>query len=471
MPSNAGANIGESSSLSISLSLRLSCDRCRIQKLKCSVPAGSRACQRCTRARVSCIFGRRTPSKRTNRRVDQTPIPPAPASPESPATPLSTSSALAAAAAVAAAIPPCLPPTPEKQLEGPIDSEPAPPVAPDLEPGSYDAQAAWDSPTLWLHGLMPNIPSMSECDSDMTGYDWLQPIAVDDGNPFEVGKSDLELWPQLTTLTAAANRPTDNICIATVSETASSIKSSETVLNSIESGNTVLAHQRLIVLVLEIQQQLRKLKGSLWHTDGVYSLDNYPIGTILELSQQFSAIAALILRSTASNGGLEEGGDDDDENEKTSSAAADTPTMLLVMCGYMWLVRTYGVVLGHFQKHLSSMPTSHPYGTMGGTPNPGGMINPICGINSTAPAGPALRLGQLPCADVVLSLQQIHTAVGMLLDALQDIEGHLGSGAAVARVMALTSLLNSGKCQDANYGGLTKKATALKELLREKMGL
>ena len=397
MPSSTGRNRSNSSSPPLSLSLRLSCDRCRVQKLKCSVSTGSGACERCTRARVSCIFGRRTPSKRTNKRADQTPIRTVP-SPVEPPTPPPTSSRATGGAAEAPAA------TPEIQLEAPIESELALLAAPELEPGSYDAPAAWDSPTLWMHDLSPS--SLSGCDGDIPDYyDWLQPtFALDDGNMFEIGKSGLTQWPQLATLTAATSWPTD------------SIPAVRDTTNSMASDNT---RQSLIVLVSEIQQQLRKLEESLWHTDNIYSLDDYPIGSILELSQQFGIIAGFILCSPAPvDGGLEEGINDEDENKKkTSSAAvdaADTPTMLLIMCGYMWLVRTYGIALGHFKTHLNRMPSSHYYGTMSGTHSSlDDILKPSCGNSgSTTPTGPALRLGQLPCADMHLGLQQIHTRRG-----------------------------------------------------------
>lgn len=336
-----------------------------------------------------------------------------------------------------------------------MDSGPAPPAAPELE--------TWESLTLGLHDLAPNI---SECDSDMAGYDWLQSeFALEDRNMFDVDPSDFASWSQLATLTVAASWPTTEGMVA-VSNTASSIKNS----------NGVLIGQRLTTLVSEIQQQLRKLEEGPWHTDRPCSLDDYPIGTILELSQQFSTIAGPILRSTVCIGGGSEGGSDDDEGDnKTASVMADTPTMLLVMCGYMWLVRIYGVVLGHFQKHLHRMPTNHQFGTTTtGVRGPCSVTSPIDGggdSTNMAAAGQALRLGELPCADMALGLQQIHMAVRMLLEVLHDIEGHLGRGAGVARDMAVTLLLNSGRRQDGSSGGLGKKATAVKELLREKMGL
>ena len=74
----------------------------------------------------------------------------------------------------------------------------------------------------------------------------------------------------------------------------------------------------------------------------------------------------------------------------------------------------------------------------------------------TAATASALRLTELPCADSfhALSLQKIHTAVCMLLDAMHDVEGHLGRGATVARTMAVALLLKSGKCPEGNSSGL-----------------
>ncbi|RAK95568.1 Zn(II)2Cys6 transcription factor domain-containing protein [Aspergillus ibericus CBS 121593] len=422
MPSNSGS----SCTAGPSLSLRLSCDRCRVQKLKCSVPAGARACQRCTRARVPCVFGRRTPSKRTNRRRNTTCT--------TPVTPPLTADLADTAPSAASG----RAPTPESRIE-------APPVVPELEDlGSCDPSSTWDSAALGLHGLAPHL---SEGGSDTTGYDWFQAdLALDDGTTFDtMGPPDLASWSQLATITAAVSWPADGVPPVRPSP----------------SSHAIRAGEQLTALVSEIQLQLRQLEEGPWGTDNPCSLDDYPVGTIIELSQQFSVLAGPILGSTVHVGG---GGPEGivDEHDKISSAA-DTPTMLLVMCGYMWLVRIHGVVLGHFQKHLHRMPTSYRLRTTG-------MLSPR-GTSSPTTAGPSLRLGELPCADAALGLQQIHTAVRMLLDVLHDIEGHLGRGAVVARDMAVAMLLNSGRRQDGSSGGLGQKATAVKELLRERMGL
>ncbi|KAL6903336.1 hypothetical protein GGI43DRAFT_401804 [Trichoderma evansii] len=452
------------------LSLRMSCDRCRVQKLKCSVSAGAKACQRCMRARVSCVFGRRTPSKRTSIRVDRTatrrrspPTQPPPLSPQRPVPSPSTSGLTAASSSSScSSVSPitapsgCLAATPDTELEVLIVSEPMPSAAPELEPSSCDAlNTSWDGSAVELYGFASTMPER-DSDMDMAGYDWLEQsgFALDEGSTFEMGRSDLAPWSHLPPPTAAARWPTDDI--AAINTSASSIS---------RSSNAVTTSQRLTALVSEIQQQLRRLEEGPWHTDSTHSVHDYPVGTILELSQQFSAITGSILSSTVCiSGGLEESGSSDEDNsERTAGCTtADTPTMLLIMCGYIWLVRIYGVVLGHFQKHLHRMPTGDPC-HLGTTT---GVISPIAGGVSTK-----LRLGELPCTDVALSLQQIHTAVRMLLDMLHEIEGHLGRGAVAACDMAVALLLNSGRPQNGSSRGLGIKAAAVKKLLREKMGL
>ncbi|KAJ5146187.1 transcriptional regulator family: Fungal Specific TF [Penicillium bovifimosum] len=54
-------------------SYRTSCDRCRLQKLRCVPSDGDwlNACQRCTRARVPCAFSRRARSGRQPKKLDR----------------------------------------------------------------------------------------------------------------------------------------------------------------------------------------------------------------------------------------------------------------------------------------------------------------------------------------------------------------------------------------------------------------
>ncbi|PTB36087.1 hypothetical protein M441DRAFT_62121 [Trichoderma asperellum CBS 433.97] len=327
-----------------------------------------------------------------------------------------------------------------------------PSAAPDLQPSSCDAlNTSWDGSAVELYGFPSTMPER-DSDMNMAGYDWLEQsgFALDDGSTFEMGQSDLAPSSHLPPPTAIYHpqQPRSHTSASSISR----------------SSNAATTGQRLTALVSEIQQQLRRLEEGPWHTESAHSVQDYPVGTILDLSQQFSAIAGSILSSTVCiSGGLEEDSSDEDNSERTAGCTtADTPTMLLIMCGYIWLVRIYGVVLGHFQKHLHRMPTGDPR-HLGTTT---GVISPIAGGVSTK-----LRLGELPCTDVVLSLQQIHTAVRMLLDMLHEIEGHLGRGAVATCDMAVALLLDSGRPQNCSSRDLGIKAAAVKKLLREKMGL
>lgn len=242
--------------------------------------------------------------------------------------------------------------------------------------------------------------------------------------------------------------------------------------NSIRNSNTVLTSQQLTYLISEIQQQLKKLEGGPWNTNNTVSLDDYPVGTILELSQQFSTVAGPILSNAVSLNGSTEDAEYQVENDKRAgtSDTVDTPTMLLVMCGYMWLVRIYSVVLGHFQDHLNNMPISQHPCAMSGFP---GLGPSLSGPSSVAPgtsAGAGLRLGELPCVDTDLRLHRIYMAVRMLLDVLQDIDGQLGGGAVIACNMAVGLLLNSSRQQGSSSRNLGKQAMMVKELLRERIG-
>jgi len=207
--------------------------------------------------------------------------------------------------------------------------------------------------------------------------------------------------------------------------------------------------QQLLALLSEMQQRLKMLKEGPWQFGSIRGLDDYPIGTVLHLSQQFSVIVGPFLSEPFN------------ENTSTPSSSSDGTAVdalatLLVLSGYMSLMRIYSIVLGHFQTHLSQMP-SHGQSLASST------------------TSPTLQLGELPCANTAHGLGRIHTALCMLQDSLNGVEGQMGRGGVVARdmVMALLrkeAMLSSGNLQGGG-SGLSRQATAVKGLLREKMSL
>ncbi|KAJ5592075.1 hypothetical protein N7537_008979 [Penicillium hordei] len=281
-------------------------------------------------------------------------------------------------------------------------------------------------------------PDISEYLTNLSGHNWLSNgYPMYDGNTSDFSIPDATPWPPLATLAAVSNNPPESLML-----------DADDTTNSIKNSNTVLTSQKLTYLISEIQQQLKKLEE---------------VGTILELSQQFSTVAGPILSSAVTLGESTEDAEYQDEND-------DRATMLLVMCGYMWLVRIYSVVLGHFQEHLNSMPISQHPSTISGFP---GLDTSLSGPSSVAPgtsAAVGLRLGELPCVDADLRLHRIYMAVRMLLDVLQDNNyGQLGGGAVIACNVAVGLLLNSSRQQGSSSRNLGKQATMVKELLRERI--
>ena len=368
--------------------------------------------------------------------------------------------------------------------------------------GYYNTQASWNKLVAQVQQLSPNLSD--ESDSDMNGYFGLPTSSsvtgatstgfpMDDETMFEAGHSDLVPWTQLAAVMdtsgwamngviSSAAAQIDNLLPGMSEDDSSSSRSTHSSCGSSSpssSSHLPTGHQ-LASLVSAIQNQLAKLEQGPWSTDTNCSLDDYPVGTIVELSQQFSAIAGPVMRNAGRLGELRAGssnegsGDEESSSENSSegrpATEAECSTILLVICGYMWLARIYNVVLGHFHTHLSRMPSDGHLGGGGSVP----AVNMVVSGNGSVmggDSGPALRLGQLSYAGTALSLQQIHTAVRMLLDVLHEIEGHLGTGAVVARDVAVSMLLSSTRRQEGHAGGLLEKATAVKWLLREKMGL
>ncbi|KAI1293951.1 hypothetical protein F5Y03DRAFT_373717 [Xylaria venustula] len=419
------------------LSLRLSCDRCRAQKLKCSVPEGSGACQRCTRAKIPCVFGRRTSSRRASRRHGH---PAAQTSPTTDAhTNLSAPHPLPALTQPTSEQHPAVLPatasstTPTSSITSPDPLE----IALDLELCSCDDQPFCDN----------FAPLASSFDAaNLASFD-----SICDWSQFHNNKTEAELFS-----VTKSSRVTDLV-------------NPESWSMDTTATSDIIGTYNLTMLVAQIQHQLRNLEEGPWgDADTERGLNDYPIGAIFELSQQFSAVAGPILGKFAFTDAVRE----DDNNTKTpddnvSSRTGDTPSILLVMCGYMWLINIYSVMLEHFEGYLYRMPASQKP-TLGVTSS---LISSVSRIGAIGPS-PAFRLGDLPCAQAALGMQQIHTAVCMVLDVLREIEAHVGGEALVARNMAVTLLLsNSSRQQEGSGVDLGKKATAVKELLREKMGL
>lgn len=280
-------------------------------------------------------------------------------------------------------------------------------------------------------------------------FDWLPHFSMGSQNGFDVDHIQtnftFESPPSSLTSSHMPQLSTDGMAIET-------------------NASPLAGDQRLMALVAEIQQQLWNLEQLPWNTESSQgSLDTYPIGNIMDLSRQFHDV----VESTFDSASQSPGGTSHHAGNPSSPA---TPTVLLIMCGYIWLMRLYNVVLDDFKRHLNEIPDGKIADTVGGIANRPIATDGGCGMNT--PSGPsALRWGDLTSIDAAIGLHQMSNAVRIMLGMLQNIESKLGSGAAAARDMAMIMLINLGRMQESSADGFSKKAMTVKNLLRERIGL
>lgn len=234
------------------------------------------------------------------------------------------------------------------------------------------------------------------------------------------------------------------------------------------SSGDLVREQRLPSLVADMHRQLRTLETGPWQDDGTRTLDDYPVGTILNLSKEFSNISVCIFNEarapkhvTASNP-TEEGNAEiarsllEGTSAETEQPDVDTVTALLLLSGYLTLVRMFEVVLDHFKRHLTSLQSVSC-----------DRSNAAFGIDSKT------QLCQLPGFE----FSQIHTAIEVLVAVFEEIEESLGQGGSVGKELVMTRLLQDGWLEapgteksQCSFSGLSGKFESVKVLLKAKMG-
>lgn len=228
--------------------------------------------------------------------------------------------------------------------------------------------------------------------------------------------------------------------------------------------------ERLITLIAKMQHCLQILEHGPWQKDSSNSLDDYPVGTVLHLSQEFDSITSPVLSRSSILGRItpledfsaikkSTDGEAHTTKLKDMDGGIDTVTTLLVLSGYMSLARIYSIVLGQFQIHLSNVSSNQH------NPDYSRRVH-------SANANPTLQLDELPCTSAAPVLGKIHTAIRMLSAALHGVEEKLGPGGAVARnlvvaLLAQEAVIGTGEV----HGGLSSKMQSTKELLQEKMNI
>lgn len=381
-------------------------------------------------------------------------------------------------------------------VPAPMDCATDPYYAYDEQPWENLAMGLQDAADS-IHVHVPDHQQQSNYIQGISGWDLLQHNFSPDDAYITDAEPDL-LDPALQSpppfLPAPGQQPTPN---GTITMSGSTVAPE---VNTSSPSSATLPGQRLLALIAEMQQRLRMLEEGPWQHGSARSLDEYPVGTVLHLSEEFAAVAGSVLSRATCAVGVPVGSTGGKTATTTTTTTmtttkcddgkfwgeemaglgsqsgpmmvndCDTTSTLLVLVGYMSLIRIYGIVLGHFQVHLNGIPSGGNLNNI--MPGHGGSAS---SANTSTSTSPSLQLGELSFASAVPDLGRIHTAVCMLLGALHGVECQLGRGGPVGRNQLVTLLtqeavLRAGELQDG-CGGLGAKVRSVKELLREKIGL
>ncbi|KAH7222574.1 uncharacterized protein BKA55DRAFT_546087 [Fusarium redolens] len=454
-----------------SQSIRSSCDRCRSHKLKCTVsPENSRSvphkCTRCIRAQVTCVFGPRSQSKRSSNNKSKTEKP-KPEPPQKSSPPVCSSSLAGMNLGSPGAWTPWIDELACQETE---------------EPLAIDISTAGDG-------------------SSLSDGDFWADLGMSQG------LNMLDLTPStVPTNTYHAQYPT---AFDHIAPTVTSNSEAGHLMDISESLEHAPPHAivQLSNLVTKIHETSKSLEESPWsNVPDSKQLQNYPIGRVLSLSQDFCSILSCIWgKSSISSDGHSSGNGSsptpsaemlnyaevlssikmtqDPTTSSSMAASVDMPTMLLVLSCYTSLIKLYSLVFAHFQNHLSHLPeTPSPY------PSQTALASHRWG----------LQLGELPSADETCT--KICTAVQFLLNAFQSVEDVVGLPRSISAVkqrtcdidgmdfsaeLGRTSLwtdymvhfvfrsnmigADTEECEEMRE--LSMKVRSLKALIREKMNL
>lgn len=224
--------------------------------------------------------------------------------------------------------------------------------------------------------------------------------------------------------------------------------------------------EELVKLIASMQQCHRMLEHGPWQKESATTLNDYPVGTVLKLSQELGLIASSVLKrdglfrivSRREYASDLENATDRESPTNTSDDGSDITTLLLVLSGYMSLVRIYSVVLGHFEIHIGRVSSNNS------TDHNDHMRQ--------ANANPNLQLGELPCASVTPALGKIRTAFRLLVAAMHGVEETLGTGGAMARNLVVALLAQEAVLDSDDVRVyMMRKVRLVDELLQDKMNV
>lgn len=384
------------------LSIRTSCNRCRAQKLKCIISDysnGSIRCQRCIRARVLCVFGRRERKQRASSSESAPKAPPRqmpPVEDQDKATtarvqyPSNPDDGVAVPEALMVHEPGVFPPCNNHALSSSIDSEKRPVTTPPQDGMLND-----------VHG-----DKIALDDANLLDYDTLYP-----GH-----EQNLAFLTEQDLMSYGTSRD----CL---------LESSDSISLTGPSANITprAASIALLQVAANLHEKLDALENmSPWECEHG-RMEKYPIGSILQLSKRLQSIGSFLRLEECSEtsatsdktheiGSMQEmsmgyhlpqgtliGDHELGYSNSKPPPRFDASISLMLQSCYVTLIQVCVAVLGHFQEYLRAQPSARTR------------------LSSTfVSQSSVLYLGDLAPLDQ--SQNQIHTAMHMLLSSLEEVE-------------------------------------------------
>ncbi|KAI1826620.1 hypothetical protein F4861DRAFT_536931 [Xylaria intraflava] len=468
------------------LSIRASCDRCRVQKLKCIVsPPKSKTsevrCQRCIRAATECVFSRRSNSKRE--RVASEDLRPPSRKRSALPTPSQDGTAPIQPTALfdvdetprewcepniqdmATVI------NPDLQFGGPTAHFMTPEPTPDFDMGLIDPNLHYQLPLQSLNNELLNL-----------SHD----LGLLTPEPEPMRSACYNFSPDLSPPSLAGSSVSSNSSVSALSD-------------GQQTNPRRIAAKSLLTLSMTLEESLDQLANQTWQGGSRGSFDHYPVGSVLHLFQEFidtvAGLRGLRLcdsfrddQKDFNSGDLPFYPPKADEPtawqnatpSSNSTSQLDASLMLIVLSCYATLTRICTIVLGHFKQHLKAN-TAHC------TSAPPATTANKCDFTATTCLGELARPTE--------SYTQIHTAASLLLELLEkatyaltpvrptsqtsnhiapgnfDVSSAIGAHMQPTDYPTASCLVESAAGLRSAFVELEEKSSELKELLRRKMRL
>ncbi|KAL4880554.1 hypothetical protein BJY04DRAFT_219023 [Aspergillus karnatakaensis] len=404
------------------LSLRSSCERCRFQKLKCTVPLDSSRCVRCCRAKVDCKFSRRTKGRRhelfrekdRNRGKDQ----------EGPRGVEEGDGNVGLGV-------PSPSPSPSKADISTLNMNSAGIIGLGMDLGlEVELEQTQDG-----DGLPATIQALLDLDES-----WPQPLdaGIDEFDDFSTIRSWMDIqdagvkWmtaedSRNNVLSGETQTPTIYLRYRRSDEASDPVLGSEMGGVAVHTGGSMpVSLLQLSRLAGRIHDTINTLDHGRWTTIRYFTqLEEYPIGSILSLCRELSSVARGMGKS---NPPLPRdqcqapasfpifnyvplGSDSGTIALAYGDEEQCTPTRLLVLSCYLSLSALFEIVLSHFKTPLSQQGD----GLVAGQSEMG----LGCGLDDVT-GKPEVRLGELPRANDMWS--RLWMAIYLLMRAFRSIE-------------------------------------------------